>query len=67
MIIALCISAVVLVVLTAVYTYYFRLAFARKKPKFGSFHLREATTLSIKEKSKRVLNGLKVKKRSISL
>ena len=37
MIIALCISAVVLVVLTAVYTYYFRLAFARKKPKFGSF------------------------------
>ena len=36
MIIALCISAVVLVVLTAVYTYYFRLAFARKKPKFGS-------------------------------
>ena len=37
MIIALCIVAAVLLVALVAYTYYFRLAFARKKPKFGSF------------------------------
>ena len=37
MIIVLCTVALILLALIAVYTYYFRLAFARKKPKFGSF------------------------------
>ncbi len=37
MIIALCIVASILIALIAVYTYYYRLAFARKKPKLGSF------------------------------
>ena len=37
MIIALCIVAAILLVTIAVYTYYYKLAFARKKPKFGVF------------------------------
>ena len=37
MIIGISIGAAVLLIAALVYTYYFRLAFARKKPKIGMF------------------------------
>ena len=37
MIIGISIGAAVLLIAALVYTYYFRLAFARKKPKMGTF------------------------------
>lgn len=56
MIIALCIVAVVLLVALVAYTYYFRLAFARKKPKFGSFSF---ATSNDPEHKRKIEEGLK--------
>jgi len=56
MIIALCIVAAILLVTIAVYTYYYKLAFARKKPKFGVFSFSGSDNPEYKRKIEEGLN-----------
>ena len=58
MIVGICIGAAVLILAAIIYTYYFKLAFARKKPKAGKFSFAGSDDDEHKRKIKEALWGL---------